>query len=515
MPKFTVKDKEQRKLNYSYWEADDSKFTYTTLRRPEEQESFSQPHFELLNEYKYSSNLTFNSALFLVLGSGYFDYDGSWGSYEYFRLTPGNGFPVTTVPAESFFSNALIRAQVENKQFGWLPRINWKLESVEINAGAEIRHHQSLHWGSLIYGTGLIDALTPEYRYYYYEASKDMIGAFINSNFKLDEKTHLLTELQLSYTKYHLFNEKYIGTDFTVKKLFLNPKVALNYSFDSEQSSYISVAYVSKEPRLKNYYYADEASGGEVPQFEQRTDGSYDFTKPLVKPESMLDLELGYLYNTKNLNVSLSGFVMSFSHEIVNNGQVDKFGNPLTGNIDRTLHRGLELAARYQFENGFWCNVNATYSRNSIGKGTSFVTYNDPLTSSKALAAIDMSGNRIGGFPDFLTNFTLGYNKNDLVLQVTGAYVGAFYSDNYDTNIKNYLALYPGFINYADNKNDAYFTLNFYGSYETPLGGLDSKIRFFFQINNVFNKLYSANAIGDEFFPAAEINFHGGISLTF
>ncbi|KAB2838998.1 MAG: TonB-dependent receptor, partial [Melioribacteraceae bacterium] len=79
--KFAVKDKELRKKNYSYWEADGDNYTYTVERRAEEIENFSQPHFELLNEYKFNDDVTFNSALFLVLGDGFFDYDGSWSVF--------------------------------------------------------------------------------------------------------------------------------------------------------------------------------------------------------------------------------------------------------------------------------------------------------------------------------------------------------------------------------------------------------------------------------------------------
>ena len=75
--KFAVKNREMRKINYSYWEADEKSYTFVVPRRPEEIENFSQPHFELLNEWQINDNLMMNSALFLILGKGFFDYDGS------------------------------------------------------------------------------------------------------------------------------------------------------------------------------------------------------------------------------------------------------------------------------------------------------------------------------------------------------------------------------------------------------------------------------------------------------
>ncbi|MEO8398972.1 MAG: TonB-dependent receptor, partial [Ignavibacteriaceae bacterium] len=168
LPKFAIKDKQQRKENYSYWESDGTNYTFTIIRRPEEIENFSQPHFELLNEYKFNDNVTFNSALFLVMGEGFFDYDASWADTSYFRLTSENGFNPIDNPA-----NALIRAQVENNQFGWIPRISFKHKNGELIFGGEFRKHKSEHWGSINYAENLPENLNKNFRYYFYNGSND------------------------------------------------------------------------------------------------------------------------------------------------------------------------------------------------------------------------------------------------------------------------------------------------------------------------------------------------------
>ena len=169
--KFAVKDKNLRRENYSYWEADENGYTYTLQRRPEEIENFSQPHFELLNDWQINENLKMNSALFLVLGEGFFDYDGSWaipdfGYDDYFRLKE-NGYDTSFIP-----TNALIRAQVENRQYGWIPRFSLEHHNGTLFFGAEFRKHNSLHWGSINYAENLPPGVTKNYRYYSYEGEK-------------------------------------------------------------------------------------------------------------------------------------------------------------------------------------------------------------------------------------------------------------------------------------------------------------------------------------------------------
>jgi len=46
-------------------------------------------------------------------------------------------------------SNALIRAEVDNNQWGWIPRLSIKQDNGELILGGEMRFHRSLHWSSL------------------------------------------------------------------------------------------------------------------------------------------------------------------------------------------------------------------------------------------------------------------------------------------------------------------------------------------------------------------------------
>lgn len=498
--KFAVKDKNLRRANYSYWEADESGYTYTVNRRPEEIENFSQPHFELLNEYKLNDNIKINSALFLVIGEGFFDYDGSWSIYydDYFRLR-ANGFDTNYVP-----TNAIIRAQVENKQYGWIPRLSFSHKNGELILGGELRIHRSNHWGNINYAENLPPNISKDYYYYFYNGAKDIASFYAHESYRLNESINLLGEIQFAYHKYRLYNERYVGNDFSINGLFINPRVGLNYKFSNEFSSFISMARVTREPRLKNYYDAAESSAGEVPQFELNSDGSYNFSAPLVKPETMNDIEIGIAFNNSFLSASANFYYMIFNDEIVKKGQVDRFGQPITGNVEQTIHSGIEFQAIAKLSDAFDVFGNLTISNNEIKKGKYFLNATD---------FIELNGNRISGFPDILANFGIQFKHNNLFLKLTGKYVGKMYSDNFDDKLKKYSEQFPGFVDYSDNVNDAYFVMDFYGSYDFKLFNALDNSKIFLQVNNLFDNLYSAYAIGKEFFPAAERNFIAGIQI--
>lgn len=495
LPKEVIKNRELRKANYSYWEWDkgNDKFQpWSTKRRATEIENFSQPHYELLNEVKFSDNVTFNSALFLVIGNGFFDYDGSWaipayGYDDYFRLL-ANGYDTTNV------NNALIRATVENTQWGWIPRLSIKHSKGNLIVGGEFRIHRSNHYGNINFAENLPSNVPADYQYYYYNGAKDIINVFANEQYQLTSKFNVLAELQLAYHKYRIYNEKYVGNDFSVDGLFLNPRLGLNYQFSQDINSYFSFAHVTREPRLKNYYDAAESSANEVPQFKVDTNGKYDFANPLVTPEIMNSFELGTNYNTRKLTLSANMFYMLFTNEIVKSGQLDRFGQAITGNMDKTTHAGIELSGTYKANRYFNFTLNGTYSKNRITEGYYY----------KKGKEYDLSDNSISGFPDITANGIMQFKYNGFFTQIWMKYVGGFYTDNFGsiTGITNY-----------DNKVDPYFVSNILISYQFKSKPIFNSIKIFAQANNIFDNLYAAYGSGEEFFPAAERNFTAGVKI--
>ncbi len=502
LPKWAIKNKEERRKNYSYWEDENREYTYTTERRPDEIENFFQPHFELLNEIQLNESLTLNSALFLILGEGFFDYDGSWADTSYLRLTDQYGFNADGNPG-----NVLIRAMVENKQWGFIPRISWNHDRGRLIIGAEFRKHNSIHWGSIGYGENLPQGIEKDYRYYYYEGGKDILNSFVNETYELSDRITLLGELQIAYHKYKIENEKYLNNEFEIDDIYLNPRFGINYKINEILTAYFSFARVTREPRLKMYYDAAESSGGAIPQFEILSDGKYDFNNPLVKPETMNSFDLGFTINERKLISSLNIYYMNFSDEIVKQGQVDRFGQPITGNIASTIHSGIEASIIYKPIDDIELLMNASYSKNYVNDGSTFVNYNGETIE------INLEENSISGFPDFIFNSMIRYYNGKLTAILSAKFISEFYTDNYSEKLPQLLQSYPGIIDYSDNLVDAYFIMKLFASYEFELTPVFRKIKLFAEVNNLFDNLYASYGIGKEFFPGAERNFLFGIRV--
>jgi iron complex outermembrane receptor protein len=332
-------------------------------------------------------------------------------------------------------------------------------------------------------------------RYYEYRGGKDIWSLYMHHNHRWNDELILQTDLQIAYKEYHIFDEKYLNNKLSIPYTFFNPRVGINYSFSQNQLAYFNMYNTSREPRLKNLYDAAESSGGELPQFELKENGKYNFNKPLVKPESLTGIEIGYNFKTMDLlEGTLNIFYMNFRDEIVKSGGVDRFGQPITGNAERTLHYGIEISSKVKLLYSLFLESNLTFSTNTfhsykyydsesffIDNKIKYIAENDTTFYS------DLRNNPIAGFPEFIGNLRLTYSWQDWYVSLSARYNGESFTDNFK-NSKNKLDAYSLF-NISANYNLKRFNL--------PMITIQAKI------NNLLNSKYLAAGEGIAFFPAA------------
>ncbi len=518
IPKEHIKDLTLRRKNYAWWQYDSTyhRIGFAVERRPIELENFSQPHYELLNDWRISDSLELKSVLFYYTGDGFFDFDGSWADARTLRLTRDYGWDL---PDTVYPRNAVIRAFVGNKQGGWIPRLVWKHRNGELLLGTELRLHRSVHWGKVRYAELLPTNFDPEYKIYQYEGVRDIFSVFAREQYWLSPRLALNLEGQLVHHSYRIRNEKagnrhtwYLtrsgdtvwgsGTLFDVRYTFFNPRLGVLWRPASEHELFGMVAFTSREPRMRNLYAAEDSYFGARPLFESDTLGGqvrYDFSKPLVKPEQMLDVELGWRYQSEPLRFSVGLFWMEFFNELVKSGRVDIFGAPIDGNAPRTRHIGLELdAAAELLRSSGWgsltLGIAATLSRNRIVEYTYY----------SGTHAFSLNGNPVAGFPDVLASGYLRYQLAGFHAQLLVRHVGKFYSDNFGDKLAEYAAQDPGIADYRDNVVDPYTVVDLDLRWEVPTVLGLQRLGLRLQIHNLFNVLYAAGAEGRHFFPGAE-----------
>ena len=525
LPKAYIKDKELRRKNYNYWSYDEDGKTvnWTTTTKDQELEEFTQPHYEILNDWYINENLTFKSSLFYYTGEGYFDFDGAWADGILTDWVSGD----YTFNDEGTFKNSIIRGYVSNKHGGWIPRMVWNHGGGELTMGAEMRVHRSDHWGKISFSELLPDNYDPDYKFYGHNGERETFSFFAREQYSLTDRLLLSAEAQLVMQNYRISGDKqggsyinYVNMDgetvsgedaiFDISYLFVNPRLGATYKLNDDMNCFALLAYTSREPRMKNLYNASESYLGEAPMFKsEMVDGQlrYDFSEPLVNPEKMIDIELGYNYRTARNFIGVNFYWMDYIDELVKSGQTDIFGEPITGNAPKTRHMGIELQGSTYIlgyrQNGLQLSANMTMSSNKI------IEY-DYIRDDKSVLSLE--DNDIAGFPSMMANFRLSYVNNDFFVSLLTKYVGKFATDNFGDMRDDDPTLISE-LGYADNKVDDYVVMNADISYTIKDFLSLQSLKIHVQVNNLLNRLYASGGEGMLFFPAAERNIFLGFEL--
>ena len=532
LPKAWIINPILRRSNLNGWGYDSTgiSIAWSGNRRLQEVEQFTQPHYEILNEWSISSNLSLKSTLFYYTGDGFFDYDASWADAQTLRLTPEFG-----APDGSNISNAIVRGFVGNRQGGWVPRLVWNHEKGRLTTGLEVRSHSSLHWGKVQYAEGLPSGFNPDFRIYEYNGMRTILSTFAREEYQVNDKLMLQAELQLVHHNYGIAYEKagnrfaeYVNADrsikgngdrlFSISYLFANPRIGLHYAIKENERFIASLAYTSREPRMRNLYAASDSYFGAIPLFEQvkHTDSiiGYDFTKPLVKPESMLNLELGWHHTSYDRRFGITVYAMEFFDELVKSGKLDIFGAPIDGNAPRTRHIGIEFEG--------WKAIQLQGGHTLELSGNMTVGYNrivDMIYFTSEGTGISLNGNRIAGFPDFMCMSRLGYRTQTSGIALNMRMVGSFRSDNFDEDLVTNQVLINDIRNsfsgyYADNIVDEYMVFGLDADHIIQsVGGPFQSLRLRMSITNLFDTFYASGAEGREFFSGQRRMFIVGAEL--
>ena len=481
LPKSAGSNLQLRRQNLASWTVDSlNQYTSVTPRRSQESESFSQPHVEILNEWRISPLVTLSNTIFFYEGDGYYDYDASWADTSMLRLGSAYGIPATVNP-----TNALVRAFVGNRQWGWLPHAEIKSDRSDLTIGAEMRFHRSTHWGKIEFAENLPVGIDPDYHFYEYNGVRDIYSVFANEEYHPNGDLSFMGSLQLVHNLYGIKNEKFLAHDFDISYTFVNPRLGASFAISQQSNIYLSLSYTMREPTMRNLYAAEDSYFGATPQFQADTTGGvvrYNYSRPLAKPERLFDIEAGVRYETPEFIGSFDAYLMEFSDELIESGQVDIFGQPVTGNADRTRHAGMELEGVVKLPYNLSLGGNATLSFNRL------VSYSVIDENGNR---VSLDGNPIAGFPDQLLNVRLTYHDSSLTGSLVLKEVGSFYTDNF----KN-----------PQNRNDAYTVWNAEVLYRLPsVLGVAMELRG--EVRNIFNSLYFMSGQGNAFFPAAERNY--------
>ncbi len=393
-----------------------------------ESDNYRQHHIQLNYTHQFSDALTWSTTLNYTRGDGYDEYYKASKKFSKY-LSPD--YIAANMPGQgSKKSDFIIRKSMGNDYFVFNTDVRYRTDVLNLTAGLNASHYFGDHFGTMLWNSVLgdgfdYDKFNEGYKNWYYnDADKNDASAFVRAEYQPVEWLTAFADLQYRYVGLDMRgpDDDFESVAYKNNWNFFNPRAGVTASWAPEHKAYASVALGHREP-----------GRGDIKENVKGSD-----INP-IKPERMLDFEVGYEYSSSKLSASANIYMMEYWDMLLETGRLSSSGYAIKENVPRSYRRGLELAAAWKAAPWLRLDANTTLSLNKIENYTAYVQeideWWDELGTTQAFeygkTTMLMSPSVTGMVQVSVNPFVNASNSlKTTSLSINGKFVGKQYLDN-------------------------------------------------------------------------------------
>ncbi|HSQ43480.1 MAG TPA: TonB-dependent receptor plug domain-containing protein [Ginsengibacter sp.] len=443
-----------------------------------ETDNYTQTHYQLFYDKKINTNLSFNTAIFLSRGKGYYE--------EYRAAQPYSDYalPDYINGTDTITSTDLIRRLwLDNYFYGGIFSLQFQKNNTHVTFGGGWDEYDGKHYDIVTWAQ---QGFPNNYVYSNVPANKRDLNLYGKLLQNLGSGFSGFIDLQERFVNYDIKGFE-SNPDIRINKnyTFFNPKIGISFNKNNFQA-YASYSMGAKEPNRDDF----EAGQNELP-----------------KPEILHDLELGVERRNTEFTYGATLYYMNYHNQLVSTGKINDVGAYTRTNAPESYRLGVELQAGERFTK--WLNAAGNFSL-SKNKIKNFTEYVDDY---------DNGGQQENQYHNTNISFSPG--------QVAAATINIIPIANSEISFQS---KYVG-RQFLDNTShisrsiDPYYVQNLKLSYRLSTKKIFKAVDFIFKVNNVFNKKYESNGytynyfyggqltVENYYFPMAGTNFLAAINI--
>ena len=321
-------------------------------------DNYHQQNYQLIWNQRLNRELNLNTALHYTKGSGYYE--------EYKRKR--TLFEYDLDPEMTWAQSDLVRQKkMDNDFYGVVASLNYNNhENLQATLGGGWNKYDGDHFGLVKWVKMPVSELMPDHPYYDENAKKTDFNVYGKLMYDFLPGLNAYVDMQYRHVGIKMVGptdeinwdtNKRIVYDMKESFDFFNPKAGLNYDITPNHKAYVSYAIAHKEPTRNNY---QDNMNAEL---------------PMPKSERLNDLEVGYKYQSPTFSAGVNFYWMDYKDQFVLTGEINKIGEAITRNLDKSFRLGVELEAAWKPVDWFRWDANATWSRNRVKDITSATSH--------------------------------------------------------------------------------------------------------------------------------------------
>lgn len=448
---------------------------------PNESDNYVQTHYQLNYTRQFSRRLFWSTTFNFTKGDGY--YEQYKAGYDY------DGYPGEKLDKYGF-ANPYVVGGVSYKRSDFLTRklmdngckvvnttLKYSGDRTELSGGVYLSDYDGDHFGKVLWSKVHGDDYDYPDEWYRNNGRKREATAFARAEWQAASWLTAYAEMQGRIVNLRM---KGIDDDFSDLAYghtwrFFNPRAGIT-ARRGPHRAYASVALGHREPGrsdLKEQVEEANASGsGDIP----------------LKPERMVDAELGYSYGSPSFSGGVNLYCMEYRDMLLETGRISTTGYYIKDNVGRSWRRGVELSFAWKPVRILALDGNLTLSTNKIKDYTCWLdTYDNATDWNKVVDALGQTvQTRVdcGTTTMLMSPSVTGMARAEIrpfgeyfKAGLTGKYVGSQYWDNTGSE---------------ERRIPAYFVLDGFVEKVFPVRG--GRIAAALFLNNMLGREYYADA---------------------
>ena len=391
-----------------YYDADGNTRYYD-----DQTDNYHQQNYQLIWNQRLGQVLSLNAALHYTKGKGYYEeYKRKRTLFEY-ELDPQMTWAV---------SDLVRQKKMDNDFYGAVASLVYdNHENLQATFGGGWNRYEGDHFGLVKWVKAPVTPIQPNSPYYFDKTKKTDFNVYGKVTYDLLSGLNAFVDLQYRHVGIKMDGPtdeidwdiyERIVYDMKQSYDFFNPKFGLNYDITPNHKAYISYAIAHKEPTRNNFQ------------------NNLNAAMELPKAERLNDLEVGYKYQSKVFSAGANLYWMDYKDQFVLTGEIDKIGEAITRNVDKSYRLGIELEAAVKPIDWFRWDVNATWSKNRV----------KDITVKLADGSVANLGNQPLAFsPEWIANNIFTFNYKGMKASIQSQYISKQYLTN--TGFESYRTL--------------------------------------------------------------------------
>ena len=436
-----------------------------------ETDNYTQHHLQLNYTRSFTDKLAWSTTFNYTRGDGFYE---NYRAGQYFST-----FMMQSPAPEYETGDFIVREALANDYFVLNSDVRYVSDRLRLTGGISLSRYDGDHIGKVLWN----DVLGDGYDYasdnwYLNNGLKSEANAFVRGEVQCCEGLTAFADLQFRGVWLNMSGPENDGIllDHKDNWQFFNPRAGLSYRWSPNSRVYASAAMGHREPGRSDIkeLILDANMAAQAGVESRGVD---------IRPEMMVDVEIGYEYMTERLSVSANVYLMEYWDMLLETGKLSDVGYAIKENVPRSWRRGIEVAAAWEPLSWLHMGANISLSTNKIREYMAYydIYDNDVDWNYLGQKAVQFSNTDILMSPSLVGAANLKFTPfasmsgslSSAYVSVGGKYVGRQYFDNTSS---------------SDSSIPAYFTGNLSVGYEF------SSMSFSLHVNNLFNHLYYADA---------------------